>query len=48
VHLDLAGNRVILRQPAEDPAPQAGERVELDARPAAVHLFDPETSERLN
>ena len=36
------------RQSSEDAAPAIGERVELLVRPEHVHLFDPETTERVN
>ncbi len=48
LHVDVGGTRVIVRTDAEGPAPAVGERVELGARPAHVHLFDPATTDRLN
>jgi len=48
LHVDLAGNRVIVRQEAEADPPATGARVELTSRPQNVHVFDPETTERLN
>jgi multiple sugar transport system ATP-binding protein len=48
VFVDLAGNRVVARQSAEDPAPSAGDRVELVVRAEHVHLFDPDSTERIN
>ena len=36
------------RQSSDEAAPAAGERVELSAKPEHVHLFDPETTERVN
>ena len=46
--VDVAGQRIICRQSGEDPAPSAGDRVDLFARPAHVHLFDLDTTDRLN
>jgi ABC-type sugar transport system ATPase subunit len=46
--IDLGGNQIICRQSAEDPAPTQGERVELNVAPRHVHVFDPESTERLN
>jgi len=45
---DVAGFPVILRQPFEGEAPAIGQRVRLGAQPDEVHLFDPNTTERLN
>ncbi len=46
--VDLGGNRVVVRQSAEDAAPAPGERVELVVKPEHIHLFDPESTERIN
>lgn len=48
LHVDLAGTRLIVRTDAEGQAPAVGGRIELGARPAHVHLFDPTTTDRLN
>jgi ABC-type sugar transport system ATPase subunit len=46
---DVGVETVIVRQPAEGPAPQRGETVPLGSTaPEHVHLFDPNTTERLN
>ena len=45
---DVAGTSVIVRQPSEGEAPNTGSRVRLGALPHEVHLFDPDTTERLN
>ena len=46
--VDLWGNNIICRQSSEDAAPAVGERVELSVKPEHVHLFDPESTERVN
>jgi ABC-type sugar transport system ATPase subunit len=46
---DVASETVIVRQPAEGSAPEPGSTVPIGASdPSHVHLFDPNTSERLN
>ncbi|HEY5153490.1 MAG TPA: ABC transporter ATP-binding protein [Acidimicrobiales bacterium] len=45
---DVGGSAVILRQPSEGVAPPPGQRVRIGALPDEVHLFDPDTTERLN
>ncbi|MEJ5255191.1 MAG: ABC transporter ATP-binding protein [Acidimicrobiales bacterium] len=46
---EVAGAQVIIREPSEGAGPKAGERVRIGAVGAnAVHLFDPDTTERLN
>jgi ABC-type sugar transport system ATPase subunit len=45
---DVAGTAVILREPSEGEAPAVGQAVRLGARPDEVHLFHPDTTERLN
>jgi multiple sugar transport system ATP-binding protein len=42
------GEDVVVRQPADGAAPELGATVPLTARPADIHLFSPDTSERLN
>jgi ABC-type sugar transport system ATPase subunit len=44
---ELAGERITVREPAEGPGPAVGELVRLGADPDHVHLFDPNTTERL-
>ena len=44
---DLDGTTVTLREPAEGPAPKKGEELHLGASPENLHLFDPDTTERL-
>jgi ABC-type sugar transport system ATPase subunit len=39
---------VVIRQPTESPTVSVGEQVPLVAEPSGVHLFDPNTTERLN
>ncbi len=39
---------VVIRQPTESPAVAVGEHVPLAAEPSGVHLFDPDSTERLN
>jgi len=46
--VDLGGHNIIARQSTDEPAPAAGDRVELSVRPEHVHLFDPESTERVN
>ena len=46
--IDLAGHNIICRQSTDDVAPAIGDRVELVVQPAHVHLFDPESTERVN
>jgi ABC-type sugar transport system ATPase subunit len=48
VFVDLGGNRVVCRQSAEDAAPAQGSRVDLTVQPEHVHLFDPDSTERIN
>ena len=45
---DLAGEKITIREPSSAEARPAGERVQLTAGPAQVHLFSPDTTERLN
>ena len=45
---DLAGEKVTVREPVGAGLRTAGERVRLDIAPDQVHLFDPDTTERLN
>ncbi|HYF44817.1 MAG TPA: ATP-binding cassette domain-containing protein [Acidimicrobiales bacterium] len=46
--VEVGGHRVVARQSAEDAAPSTGDRVELVVKPEHVHLFDPESTERIN
>ena len=48
LHVDVGGTRMIVRTEAEGPAPALGSRVELGARPQHVHVFDPDSTDRLN
>ncbi|MGZ4704111.1 MAG: ABC transporter ATP-binding protein [Acidimicrobiales bacterium] len=45
---DVDGTSVIVRQPSEGAPPAVGETVRLGAAPGEIHLFDPDTSERIN
>jgi ABC-type sugar transport system ATPase subunit len=45
---DLAGTPVIVRQPSEGSPPAIGSTVRLTAAPDELHLFDPDTTERIN
>jgi multiple sugar transport system ATP-binding protein len=45
---DLGGEKVTVRESTDEAAPTEGARVRLTAPPEHVHLFDPNTSERLN
>ena len=45
--IDLAGEQVVVREPSEGTATGAGTEVGLTADPGRVHLFDPQTTERL-
>ena len=45
---DLAGEKVTIREAANAEPRAAGERVRLTAKPEHVHLFSPDTTERLN
>ncbi len=44
----VGGTQMIARQTNDAPALAIGEKVTLHAEPSGVHLFDPETTERLN
>jgi ABC-type sugar transport system ATPase subunit len=44
---DLAGERIVVREPSEGSAPDVGDTVRLHAEPTHLHLFDPTTTERL-
>jgi multiple sugar transport system ATP-binding protein len=44
----VEGEDVIVRQPSEGVAPEIGTSVPLTAAPGEIHLFSPDTSERLN
>ncbi len=46
--VDLGGNNIICRQSSEASPPAAGDRVELLVKPEHVHLFDLESTERVN
>jgi ABC-type sugar transport system ATPase subunit len=48
VFVDLGGHRVISRQSAEEVPPAQGSRVDLAVQPEHVHLFDSESTERIN
>ena len=45
---DLAGHEIMVRQASGDAPVEPGDVLTLDADPAEVHLFDPDTTERLN
>jgi ABC-type sugar transport system ATPase subunit len=45
---DLAGEKIVVREPSSAAARTEGEIVRLTADPAEVHLFSPDTTERLN
>jgi multiple sugar transport system ATP-binding protein len=45
---DIGGSMVIVREPVEGATVKAGEAVSLTANPEHIHLFDAETTERLN
>ncbi|MCU0270252.1 MAG: ATP-binding cassette domain-containing protein [Acidimicrobiales bacterium] len=46
---DVAGTLVTLREPSEGTAPDVGAQLRLGVTdPAEIHLFDPQTTERLN
>ena len=45
---DVGGTNVVVRQPSEGTPPTVGDGVRLSAAPAEVHLFSPDTTERLN
>lgn len=47
VAVDVAGFSVSVRQRADKAIPQVGEKVQLTATPGRVHMFDPNTTERL-
>ncbi|HEY6534042.1 MAG TPA: ABC transporter ATP-binding protein [Acidimicrobiales bacterium] len=44
---DVDGHRLIVRQPSSERSIEAGTPVSLRAQPDRLHLFDPETTERL-
>jgi ABC-type sugar transport system ATPase subunit len=46
--VDLGGNRVVARQSSEAAPPAVGDRVELVVQADHVHLFDPDSTERIN
>ena len=45
---DLAGEKIVVREPSSAAARTEGEVVRLTADPREVHLFSPDTTERLN
>jgi multiple sugar transport system ATP-binding protein len=45
---DLGGEKVTIRESTAEKAPTEGDRIRLTAAPEHVHLFDPNTTERLN
>jgi multiple sugar transport system ATP-binding protein len=45
---DIGGSMVTVREPADGATVKAGEAVSLTADPAFIHLFDADTTERLN
>jgi multiple sugar transport system ATP-binding protein len=45
---DLAGHQITVRQSSGDEPVAAGDRLRLSAEAGQVHLFDPDTTERLN
>ena len=46
--LEVGDEKITLREPSEGAPPAAGTEVRLSADPAQVHLFDPNTTERIN
>jgi len=44
----VPGTLVIVRQSSEDVAPRVGESIRLGAEPRHLHLFDPDTGERID
>jgi multiple sugar transport system ATP-binding protein len=46
-HIETGAHRIIARTPAAVPAEEAGHRVQFEIDPAAVHLFDPESTKRI-
>lgn len=46
--VDLGGSQVVCRQSSEETPPAEGDRIDLVVRPQHVHLFDPDSTERLN
>jgi ABC-type sugar transport system ATPase subunit len=47
VAVDVAGSAIAVRQRADQPLPDVGRAVTLVPAPRGIHLFDPETTERL-
>jgi ABC-type sugar transport system ATPase subunit len=47
VIVDVAGEKVTVRESSAGPAPAEGDEVRLRADPGEIHLFDPDTTERL-
>ena len=45
---DLAGHQITVRQSSGDDPVAAGDVLPLTADPGQIHLFDPDTTERLN
>jgi ABC-type sugar transport system ATPase subunit len=45
---DVNGTSVVARQPTAGAGPTPGDNVRLSVDPADVHLFDPDTTERIN
>lgn len=48
VLVDVAGSLLVVRQPNDATAVALGDQVPVVAEPSGVHLFHPDTSERLN
>jgi multiple sugar transport system ATP-binding protein len=48
VVVKVGDSLMVIRQPTEAPAVTVGEKVPLVAEPSGVHLFDPDTTERIN
>jgi multiple sugar transport system ATP-binding protein len=47
VVVSVAGTPVMVRQPADAPAVKLGATIRLRVRPGDLHLFDPDTTERI-
>ena len=45
---DVGEQRWTVRQESSEPIPQVGATIGLSVDPTQVHLFDPDTTERLN
>ena len=44
---DVDGTPITIRETSEGPAPEVGAQIQVGAAPAHIHLFDPDSEERI-